>query len=171
MPSDATTRRWATGIAAGSVLLVVTTAVALYIAVGRMSAPAYAAGQQVDLPATLYAGAPRTLLVIARSSCGGCQAAKPWLRDLVDEARRAGPVRVALLVEKPEPAEHAFAREIGVAPEDVVAVELTRFKVRRVPTILLVDGGGAIRFSHEDAPDAPGVAALLATYREALRQN
>jgi len=42
--------------------------------------------------------------------------------------------------------------------------------VRRVPTVLVVDGAGAIRFSYENAPGGAEQASLLATYREALRR-
>jgi hypothetical protein len=168
--SDAATRRWATGVAIGSVATLVVTAAVLFLAVRRPSDPAYATGQRVDLPVALYSGAARTLIVVSRSTCGGCQTSKPFLSRLVAEMRRVDRARVALVVEHSSEAEQAFATEIGVASAEVVELDVTRFKVRRVPTVLVVDAGGAIRFSHEDAPVPGEQDALLARYRDALRR-
>jgi len=168
--SDATTRRWATGIAIGSVAMLVVTAVVLYLSVGRPSGPPYITGERVDLPVALYDGAPRTLLIVARSACSGCQAAKPFLGQLVTEMRRVAGARVALVVRQSSDAEQAFATELGVSHDEVVALDLTRFKLRRVPTVLVVDAGGAVRFLHEDAPIASEQDALVARYRDALRR-
>jgi len=168
--SDATTRRWATGIAIGSLAVLVVTSLLVYWSASRLSEPAYATGQPIDLPASLYQGASHTLVVVARSSCGGCQAAKPFLGELVAGMRRVAGSRVALVVERSDAVEQAFAREIGIAPGEVVPLDVQRFNVRRVPTVLVVDGAGTIRFSHENAPVAAEQAALLAKYREALRR-
>lgn len=167
--SDANVRRWATGIAMAAVALLVATFVALYVAAGRVGAPVYAVGQRVDLPPSLYDGASRTLLVMVKTSCGDCQAAKPFLGQLVGELKRVDRSRAALVVMQSGEEEHAFAREIGLSPAQVVQLDLSRFSVQAVPTVLVVDGTGAIRFSLENAPSAGEQPALVAQYRDALK--
>jgi thiol-disulfide isomerase/thioredoxin len=170
MPSDATLRRWATGIVVGSVATLAVTGLALYVSAGRLSAPAYATNQRVDLPASLYEGAERTLLLVARSSCGGCQAAKPFLTQLVTAARRVPGTRVSLIVPRLSTTENVFASEMGFSPAEVVALDVSRFNLRLVPTILVVDGSGIIRFVHESPPGADQQAGLLTKYEDALKR-
>ena len=45
--------------------------------------PAYRAGQTIDTPADWYASSSYTLVVFARASCGACQTAQPFLKQLV----------------------------------------------------------------------------------------
>src|SRR5262249_28953668 len=47
--------------------------------------PAYKAGQTIDAPAEWYASADHTLVVFARASCGACQNAEPFLKQLVSD--------------------------------------------------------------------------------------
>lgn len=150
--------------------MVVVTAFLLYLSVGRKPGPAYTAGDKLDLPSALYDGASRTLLIIARSDCGDCQAAKPLLTQLVRENRRLERSRVALVVRRSTEAEQAFASDIDVSDSEIVALEFADFRVKRVPTVLVVDGAGMIRFAHENAVPASEHEAFLAQYRDALKR-
>ena len=111
----------------------------------------------------------RTLVIIVKSSCTGCQASKPFLARLVTETRGIANSRVALLVAQIELEERAFARDIGLTEQEVHSLDLNSLKVQRVPTMVVVDSRGTIRFAHEDPPTTVDDPRLLAVFREALK--
>jgi len=157
--------RLAVAAAATSVVLVAATAVAiarpdLREKLGLAPGP-YAAGQQIDVPASVYGGSRETLIVFARSTCSVCQRSVPYFRRIFDEAARDG-IPVRLLSSAPlDPAELDFARGLGLRDEDVVPVDHKTLRLRRVPTIVLVDQRGEIHYAREGAVPAGEQGELL----------
>lgn len=105
-----------------------------------------------------------TLLLFFRSDCPACDRALPAWRRLV----RVGGSRIrslAVALEPPGPALAWVRRELPAAlavrperPEEL----LRRLAVRRVPTTLLVDRRGRLRYRREGIPGAAEVDSLLA---------
>jgi hypothetical protein len=162
MRHDETVRRWATALAAGCVLLVGGTLLALALPGVRSwffstasGAPAYIEGALVDVPASLYEHSQRTLIIFARSSCGSCQRAKPFLVRLVSEVQddRGWAVRM-LTTGQDELADLEYAREIGLERSAVTRAP-PGLRLSSVPTVVLVDGTGVILFSQEGRPESP----------------
>jgi len=157
--------RLAVGVAVTSVVLVAATAAAiarpdLRERLGLAPGP-YAAGQQIDVPAATYHGSSETLVLFARSTCSVCQRSVPYLRKLVNEAGGRG-IRVRLMSAAPvAPAELDFARALGLRDEDVVGVDHTALRLRRVPTIVLVNDRGEIDYAREGAVPAGEQGELL----------
>lgn len=111
-------------------------------------APAYAAGDRIDVPAAWYQTAPRTLVLFARASCGACQTAQPFLKELVGSVVESGDAVVLVGHAGSREEDAVFAKSLGVgdaailsAPDDI--------RVRVTPTLVLVDKTGTILHAWE----------------------
>ena len=160
VPSDRLVRRASLAASTGLVLMLAATVV--YIgwprvtsALGMKPAPpppppaAYAAGQQVDVPAAWYAGAPHTLIVFARASCAACDKAQPFLKTLVGRMNGKGG---ALMAHPPGAlaADQAFGRSLDIA-QDRIMTTVAGLRVKATPTMILVDQRGTIINAWEGA--------------------
>lgn len=166
--------RIAAGAAAASLVLVTVTAVAVASpsvrhAVGFGSAPAYATHGRIDVPSAIYESSPHTLVVFARSTCTVCQRSVPFLAQLVREAARAG-VQVRLLSSAPLTSDElAYARALGLDPTQVVATDWKTLRVKRVPTLVLVNQRGEIDYAREGSVPALEQEDLLRQLRSLMR--
>jgi peroxiredoxin len=157
--SDQLVRRASVALSAGLAVMVIATAayivwprIAAKVGVRPASAasPApYAAGQQVDVPAAWYAGAPHTLILFARASCAACEKAQPFLKEIVGHMRGHG---TSLMAHPPAPPadDKKFADSLGLT-DDAVMVTTPGLRVRATPTIVLVDRQGRIVNAWEGA--------------------
>jgi thiol-disulfide isomerase/thioredoxin len=107
-------------------------------------APAYKAGDTVDVPAAWYAETPYTLVLFGQSTCGACQRAQPYLKQLV--AHLEG--RAAIVLATPganlhRDAEVRYARSIGLDQSHVVEATRT-LKATVTPTLLVVNQRGEV---------------------------
>jgi thioredoxin-related protein len=115
---------------------------------------AYAVDQVVDVPHAIYDSSSYTLLIFARSTCEVCQRSAGFLRRLAGETAVAGGT-VRLVSSTPVvESELAFARGLGLVDGQVAPVDLRTLRLRRVPTIVLVDRHGAIHYALEGAVPA-----------------
>lgn len=152
--------------AVASLVLVTGTAIVLArpdlrLALGLGPRPAYATGSRIDVPPDVYRSSQYTVVVFARSTCAVCQSSVPFLTTLVREAAASG-VAVRLLTSTPvAPDELAYAQATGLSAAEVVGVDLHALRVKRVPTLVLVDREGAIHYAHEGAVPAVEQEALL----------
>jgi thioredoxin-related protein len=113
----------------------------------KRPAAAYRAGDRVDVPADWYRSSPRTLVLFARASCGACEKARPFLKDLTERLSGKSAIVVAGGVEtKDEDA--AFARSLGVTDSSIKTTP-SGLRVRVTPTLVLVDDRGTILESWE----------------------
>jgi len=104
--------------------------------------PAYRTGTAIDTPKEWYQGAPFTLLVFARASCGACQKAQPFFKRLVNDIG-AG-IRVVLVTSAGEADEDAYyARGLGLET-NAIRTAVPGLSVRVTPTLVLVDRQGTI---------------------------
>lgn len=124
--------------------------------------PAYSAGDPVDVPAGIYGAAPLTLLLFTRSDCRACQAGKPALSGLIGMLHDRTTVRVVMIVNQgTEAAERQYLHEIGLDEGGLAGVDFSALRVQRVPTMVLVDRQGNVRYYLEGPPSALDHAELL----------
>jgi len=158
--------RAAYGLTVGALGLLLGTAGLLAIPAVRerlTTRPAsYAAQQHIDVPASLYESARATVVLFGRGSCAACQRAKPVLADLAQRLSELGvPLRLAVNGEDPT-GDAAYATSLGLTDQQIVTVNTASLRLHVVPTIVLVDRQGLIRYAHEGAPTADDATALLA---------
>jgi len=155
-------RRLTLGVVCGCVALVIATAAAVasprlrdFLGFTTEPAPAYRIGETVDVPARLYEGASYTLVVFARASCGGCQLVKPVLADLVQQIGKTEHMRASFVMPSRSSADEVYyAQTIGLPASSVFPDVLGNFRVRVVPTALLVDDAGTIVAVSEGVGDS-----------------
>jgi hypothetical protein len=105
-------------------------------------AAAYRTGQVIDVPADWYDSSPYTIVLFARASCGACQQAQPFFRQLVTGLKgRAAVVLAGNELEREEDAD--FGRALGLKPPSI-QVAPDGLKVRVTPTLVLINQRGEI---------------------------
>jgi peroxiredoxin len=104
--------------------------------------PAYRAGQTIDAPADWYSASPYTLVVFARASCGACQTAQPFLKQLVADLGSKSAVVLATTGKEPKE-ELGYGESLGLADASVKVVP-AGLRVRATPTLVLVDQRGQV---------------------------
>lgn len=104
--------------------------------------PAYKTGQTIDTPKEWYAGADHTLVVFARASCGACQTAEPFLKQLVADLAAKSAVVLGSTGKEPTQ-ELDYGRALGL-DEAAVKVVPAGLRVRATPTLVLVDRQGQV---------------------------
>jgi len=127
----------------------------------------YVAGGQIDTPADWYHSSEYTLVLFARASCGACEKAQPYLRQLVEFlGGRAAVVVAGGADTRAEDA--AFAKSIGV-PETAARTTPAGLRVRSTPTLVLVNRQGAILASWEGVGPPEKQSAIARMIDEAIR--
>lgn len=122
--------------------------------------PAYAAGEAVDVPAAWYSTADTTLILFARESCGACQKAQPFLKQIVGLMNDRGAAWMAH-PEASQVEDAKFAQGLGV-PNDHLGIVAPGTKVKATPTILLVNRQGKILGAWEGVGKAETQTDILA---------
>lgn len=115
----------------------------------------YAVGSHIDLPSSIYAATPYTLILFARSSCDACQRAKSVLADLAAQVANESNARVILVTGMSNVEDDAaYGRQLGVNEASQIRLDLTKLQLRQVPTIVLVDRNGQVERDWEGpSPD------------------
>ena len=122
-------------------------------------AAAYSAGDRVDVPADWYRSSPRTLVLFARASCGACEKAQPFLKDLATRISGKSAFVVAGGVETKEE-DATFARSLG-ATESSIKTTPPGVRVRATPTLVLVDDRGIVLDAWEGVGPAEKQGAIV----------
>lgn len=104
--------------------------------------PAYRAGQTIDTPADWYASSGYTLVVFARASCGACQTAQPFLKQLVADLGSKSAVVLGTTGKEPNE-EAGYGHSLGLEAASVKVVP-AGLRVRATPTLVLVNAQGQV---------------------------
>ncbi|HUF48319.1 MAG TPA: hypothetical protein VMM93_10925 [Vicinamibacterales bacterium] len=112
--------------------------------------PAYGVGSRIDTPADWHAGSPYTLVLFAQASCGACQRAQPFLKQVADEFADLAPVVLVSPNQFPA-ADASFAESLGLDPAALRPLP-GRVRARVTPTLVLVDQTGTVLQSWEGVP-------------------
>jgi thiol-disulfide isomerase/thioredoxin len=124
-------------------------------------APSYAAGQRSDFPANLFEQAPHTLAIFFRSDCGACARMKPFLARLAARDDGAA-VRVVAVTGTGNRADSlAFAKQIGLGESRLMMIDIGTLRLKRVPTVVLMDRSGVIQVALEGIPSSQEEEKLL----------
>ncbi|HYN06816.1 MAG TPA: hypothetical protein VES67_05465 [Vicinamibacterales bacterium] len=149
-------------VVAGSVLLLAVPEWRRALGMAAPDGAAYALGDRIDVPTALYDSAPLTLLLFSRAGCGACQTAKPVLVSLVAALHDRKDVRVLLVVsEGTEAEERQYLQELGLGGDRLAGVNFAALRLQHVPTTVLVDRRGNVRYSLEGAPSLLDQGELL----------
>ena len=108
----------------------------------RAAEPAYRAGQTIDTPADWYSSSSYTLVVFARASCGACQTAKPFLKQVVADLGSRSAIVLGTTGKEPKE-ELGYGQSIGLA-DSSVKIAPAGLRVRATPTLVLVNGQGQV---------------------------
>ena len=144
-------------VTSGAVLLVVATAVVIATPLRswfhRGHSVAYAVGDRIDLPPSLYAASEFTAVFFARSDCGVCQETKSLYAAVLSDLRSSGVAKVVLLGRASHHDEDgAYASELGLDATEYASAEFGRLRLDRVPTLIVVNRSGTILGAWEGAP-------------------
>jgi len=101
----------------------------------------YTPGDQVGGLANVdFRKAPRTLLLVVRSSCHYCKASMPFYRLLASASKSRIPgLRLIGVCTESEEACATFLRQEKLELDDTVAVRPGALRIRGTPTLVLVD--------------------------------
>ena len=141
------------------------------LGLGSKEPPAYPRGSQIDLPEDLYSASDLTLFIFIRHDCSACQAAKPAFARIATQLAGASvPVRL-VGSSSAEEANATYLAELSLARSQLVSTSLNGHRIHSVPTAVLVDRTGAVRYSFEGAPTAAQERELtaLAFARQAVK--
>lgn len=134
----------------------------------RTSGPAYNTGERIDVPADWYRGTAHTLVVFARASCGACEKAQPFLKELVASLEGRSAVVLAGGAETRDE-DARFARSLGVADRSI-QIAPTGLRVRATPTLVLTDRQGTILEAWEGVGPPEQQAAIAKAVERALNR-
>lgn len=110
----------------------------------QQQSPAPAVGSKVSVPDVEWGKNGRTLVLVLQKGCHFCAESAPFYQRLVrDTAGREGLRLVAVLPQQAEEGRQ-YLKELGVPIDDVRQVSPNDLGVRGTPTLLLVDGSGAV---------------------------
>ena len=142
------------GVAAVTVVAVTMAAIALPSVrehlLARRSPVGYVEGDTIDLDPLMYRSSPRTIFLFSRFSCGACQASKPVMAGIVADLAGRLDAQVILVTGEALPEdEHLFALEVGIELSRVVRTDLSRLRVRQVPTMVVTDRSGRMLIVRE----------------------
>jgi hypothetical protein len=137
-------------------LLVVTIGLVVYPGVIGTDAtaspppPAYEVGGVIDTPADWYDQSAFTLLLFAQASCGACQRAQPFLRQVVSESGARVPV-VLVSPGADQAGDAEFGVSLGLEPGGIRRAP-NGLRARVTPTLVLVNRSGTILHAWEGVP-------------------
>ena len=131
-------------------------------------APGYQIGAPSGLPAAWLNTADRTVLIFASTSCEACRRSLPVYRTLVDAVRARSELRLRIMLTSPGDDEAAYAASIGAPAADVTRIDARGTRLRRVPTILIVDRQGLVVEKKEGVLSEGEQHALMETLKKLL---
>lgn len=131
------------------------------------------ASEPLAVPAHVYAGAPRTVVVVADSTCAGSQFHLAHLRDVLTNARQAGIGTHLVLTGAARPDDAAFVEALGMSSQYVTRHTPTSATLRWVPAVFVTDTTGRILrgwMPGDGVTALQALGALLSAEREPARQ-
>ena len=137
--------RWSAILATCGAALLLCVDATTIVRWGRTS-DGFVIGTKVDMPIGTIASAG-TVILFARSSCAACQSSKSILKHVVELVHEQPGVRVVMCaVTGVNDDERAYAEDIGLRRTEVIACPVQQLRLQVVPTLLVLDRSGSIRF-------------------------
>jgi hypothetical protein len=120
---------------------------------------AYAPGDSIDVPSSLYGGR-QTLLVFASGTCGACRRSASVFAALAADLRGSKTRFLLVTPNVRHVDQQALANAIGLQGDEISDLDLSTLRLKNVPTVVLVDGAGRVLYSREGLVDEEGSAAI-----------
>ncbi len=136
-------------------VLALTIGLVLYPSIaGAVATPpppaAYEVGGTIDTPADWHNGSAFTLILFAQASCGACQRAQPFLKQVVEECNDRAPI-VLVSPGVDRAAEVRFGESLGLS-DGMIQRAPAGIRARVTPTLVLVDRTGTVLHVWEGVP-------------------
>lgn len=106
--------------------------------------PSYQIGAASSLPSAWRDAADHTVLIFVTTSCDACRRSLPFHRALVDAVRTRPDLQLRIVLTSPGDDEAAYAASIGARAAQATRIDARETRLRRVPTILIVDREGIV---------------------------
>jgi hypothetical protein len=125
----------------------------------------YQVGELLDVAPAVYNNYDFSVVVFADVNCPACQAAVPFLERFVLLASRtsAGGAAVLMTTSLDEPADSMILRmrKSGATVLTPSRWKVTKMRLQAVPTMMIVDRKGRVRFVHAGVPENSDEEARL----------
>ena len=148
--TDRVVRRGAATVALAALLVVIVTIVSVANPVtrtwlrARLTTPGFVIGASSQLPTSLYRDHARTVLIFVSAHCDACMRAQPFHRALTQLASAESNVSVQVLLTTAADDPAAYAAAMHVPASFVASFDPRDTRLKRVPTILVVDRAGVV---------------------------
>ena len=161
--------RTALAVAIGCIALVVVTVGVLAMPAARSrlglapsKTPAYTVGGRIDVPASVYEATPLTVVIFARDTCAACQRSQVLFAKATADLAAEPSVHVVMMTTAPNRSgDLDYARAIGLDEHRLIPLDATHLRLKLVPTLVLVDRYGEVRYSHEGVPSPADIHELV----------
>jgi len=100
------------------------------------------AGAKLSVPGIDWAENGQTLLLVLSTTCHFCSESAPFYQRLLKE--RNDSVRTIALLPQSVSESKDYLNDLGISVDEVKQASLKSINVRGTPTLLLVDGNGAV---------------------------
>jgi hypothetical protein len=139
------------GVLLGTVLIGLSPSVRGRLGWGGRTSTSYAVGETIDVPPEYFSTAPQTLVLFVSGTCGATLRSASMLGGVAARLKDSQ-TRVVIFSPAERQADQALlARRMGVDRAALVPMDLTHYRVRIVPSAVLVDQQGRVRFAQEGA--------------------
>lgn len=107
--------------------------------------PTVEPGQQVSLPGVDWAQSPQTLVLVLSKGCHFCTESADFYRELARQNAGRKDLRIIAALPQDVATGKGYLDELGVQVDAVVQAAPATLNARGTPTLLLVDGAGAVK--------------------------
>jgi len=167
LSADVRARRVALAVMVGSVLVLAgtgvvgwTPALAKKLGWSPAATASYVRGEIIDVPRAVFERDEHTLVVFASSTCGACVRSRGAFRAVASDLRGSATRLVLLTPASMRSCQQAFAGARGLEANEHLAIDLSKLRVRSLPTVVLVDRTGRVLYAKEGLIDSEGQAAI-----------
>jgi hypothetical protein len=114
----------------------------------------------------VYNRTPGTVVLFARSTCAFCIQARPLFLAVIEEARRRPDLGVVLVTTGANRSDElAYAKDLGLDEERVYFLAASALRLRRVPSVAIVNGKGLVEFFREVLEDSESGSEVVQAIR------
>jgi len=150
--TDRAIRRAALAAAIGVLLIVAATVAAVMSAPLRAwtraqlrwAPPSYQIGAASTLPADWHDAADNTVLIFVTTGCDACRRSLPFHQAIAGAVGARANLHLRVVLTSPGDDAAAYAAAIGVRADQVARMDPRGTRLRRVPTVLIVDRRGVV---------------------------
>lgn len=130
--------------------------------------PSYQVGDASSLPSAWRDAPGHTVLIFVTSNCDACRRSLPFHQAIAGAVGARPDLHLRIVLTSPGDDEAAYAAAIGVRADQVTRINARGTRLRRVPTILIVDRQGIVVEKKEGVLPETEQHALIEKLRKLL---